>query len=375
MCSGRRPSPAPTIFLRRRTMRDGYSSSTSTVFCVLSTPAQVRNCGRRSSGGNPRSRRRLLRRTALSMSEGRGRRERSTRLMRRPVLCWPRNSSRTGTTVRRRCRIQAFSWRTRATRLMASPSQAWPFCGNYSTFCEGGGGKTTVYANGRVYTRDYFGNLILDAATGNLLGSFAAQGVNAFAPAVDQTSIFTLAESTLTAKSLADSSVRWTFTGDGQLDMTPIVLSTPGGEFVVVASASGMLYALDATTGTQVWSVNVGTEITQPDEWDAVVLTGLGAGQGLLVVPAGNTVSAYGADTTPPTVTVPPTITVRTQSSNGAAVSYSVTANDPDDTATVSCAPSSSSTFPVGTTTVSCTATDTVGNTASASFLVVVNLD
>ena len=32
--------------------------------------------------------------------------------------------------------------------------------------------------------------------------------------------------------------------------------------------------------------------------------TGLGAGQGLLVVPAGNTVTAYGADLTAPTITV-----------------------------------------------------------------------
>jgi uncharacterized protein YjbI with pentapeptide repeats len=50
-----------------------------------------------------------------------------------------------------------------------------------------------------------------------------------------------------------------------------------------------------------------------------------------------------------------------------------VTASDPDDAATVTCAPPSGSVFPIGTTTVGCTATDTHGNTASASFLVVVS--
>jgi hypothetical protein len=45
-----------------------------------------------------------------------------------------------------------------------------------------------------------------------------------------------------------------------------------------------------------VWSTNVGAAIPGPDE--ATVsqpLTGLGAGQGLLVVPAGNRLAAYGS--------------------------------------------------------------------------------
>jgi hypothetical protein len=125
-----------------------------------------------------------------------------------------------------------------------------------------------------------------------------------------------------------------------------------------------------------VWSTSVGAAIPAPDEQNATQLTGLGAGQGLLVVPAGSTLSAYVAgDTTAPTITVPGTITVRTGSSAGKTVTYSVTATDPDDAATVSCAPTSGSTFPVGTTTVNCTATDTNGNSATASFQVVVVLD
>lgn len=239
--------------------------------------------------------------------------------------------------------------------------------------CEGGGGKTVVYANGRVYTRDLFGDLILDAATGNQLGTYSS----ATAPAADATTLFTLTSGTLTAQSVADGSTSWTFTGDGELDSAPIVVATGNtSEYVVEGSSSGNLYALDAATGNVVWSTNAGAPIAAPDEQNAVQLTGLAAGQGLLVVPAGNTVVAYAAaDTTAPTITVPPTITVRTASSSGTAVSYNVTASDPDDAATVSCAPASGSTFPVGTTTVNCAAHDTHGNTSTASFSVVVVLD
>jgi HYR domain-containing protein len=38
--------------------------------------------------------------------------------------------------------------------------------------------------------------------------------------------------------------------------------------------------------------------------------------------------------------------------------------------ASLTCAPASGTTFPIGTTTVTCTATDTHGNTSSASFTV-----
>jgi uncharacterized protein YjbI with pentapeptide repeats len=70
---------------------------------------------------------------------------------------------------------------------------------------------------------------------------------------------------------------------------------------------------------------------------------------------------------------VPPTVTATATSNTGALVNYSVSATDPDDAATVICSRSSGSSFPIGTTTVRCAATDTVGNTATASFLVVVS--
>ena len=171
---------------------------------------------------------------------------------------------------------------------------------HYSTACEGGGGKTVVSAGGRVYTRDSNGNLILDATAGTLLGSWTPANTTALVPAVDQTTLYaltwptgSLAAATLSAQRLSGGSTVWSFTGDGQLDTAPILITTPSGEYVVEGSASGMLYVLNAATGAVAWSTNVGSAITRPDEQNAVQLTGLGAGQGLLVVPAGNTIAAY----------------------------------------------------------------------------------
>ena len=78
-------------------------------------------------------------------------------------------------------------------------------------------------------------------------------------------------------------------------------------------------------------------------------------------------------DSIPPVLTVPGNITVNAASPSGAVVSYVVTATDNiDQHPTVNCAPASGSTFPVGTTVVSCIATDSSGNSAMASFDVIV---
>ncbi len=78
-------------------------------------------------------------------------------------------------------------------------------------------------------------------------------------------------------------------------------------------------------------------------------------------------------DTTPPAVTVPADKTVEATGPDGAAVSYSASASDlVDGPLTASCSPTSGSTFPLGATTVTCSATDAHGNTGSASFTVTV---
>jgi HYR domain len=77
---------------------------------------------------------------------------------------------------------------------------------------------------------------------------------------------------------------------------------------------------------------------------------------------------------TPPVVTVPADMTVEATSAAGAAVSFSATATDAEDATppTPSCTPASGWTFPLGVTTVTCTATDSGGLTGSRSFYVTV---
>ncbi len=78
-------------------------------------------------------------------------------------------------------------------------------------------------------------------------------------------------------------------------------------------------------------------------------------------------------DTTPPVVTVPGPMSVNATGPT-TAVSFSASASDAiDGSLPVSCAPPSGSGFPVGQTTVTCSATDHSNNTGQASFTVTVH--
>ncbi|BCX04647.1 MAG: hypothetical protein KatS3mg053_2585 [Candidatus Roseilinea sp.] len=78
-------------------------------------------------------------------------------------------------------------------------------------------------------------------------------------------------------------------------------------------------------------------------------------------------------DTTPPVLSLPANVTVEAAGPSGATVSFSATAKDAVDGAvTPSCTPRSGSLFPVGSTTVSCSASDRSGNAATGSFTVLV---
>src|SRR5204863_215027 len=79
------------------------------------------------------------------------------------------------------------------------------------------------------------------------------------------------------------------------------------------------------------------------------------------------------ADTTGPVVTVPANAIIEATTTTGAAFSFTASASDlVDGPRAVTCTPASGSTFPLGPTTVSCTATDTKGNGGAASFTVTV---
>jgi hypothetical protein len=79
------------------------------------------------------------------------------------------------------------------------------------------------------------------------------------------------------------------------------------------------------------------------------------------------------ADTTAPIISGLNNLTITAPSSSGAVAIFNPTATDDvDGTVPVLCAPASGSIFPLGTTTVTCTATDSAGNIASGNFTVTV---
>ena len=88
-----------------------------------------------------------------------------------------------------------------------------------------------------------------------------------------------------------------------------------------------------------------------------------------------NTFSVIVRDTTAPMISVPANMNVGTLNLSGATVNFSVSANDlVDGSVAANATPASGSLFPVGTNTVTVTATDAHGNSATNSFLVIVSL-
>ncbi|MEP6817947.1 MAG: choice-of-anchor Q domain-containing protein [bacterium] len=78
-------------------------------------------------------------------------------------------------------------------------------------------------------------------------------------------------------------------------------------------------------------------------------------------------------DNTPPTIACPANITVNAPSGTcSAVVNFTVTGSDNCSVPTIVSSPSSGSVFPVGTTTVTSTATDAAGNSTSCNFTVTV---
>jgi outer membrane protein assembly factor BamB len=163
----------------------------------------------------------------------------------------------------------------------ATGQQLW----HHTSYCSGGGGKTVAVHNGQVFTRDFTGNLVLDGATGATVRSYSATTIPAFAGDM----MLALNGRTLQGVD-ATGTVRWSFAADGTLNSAPVV----AGGYAYVGSGSGNVYAVETSTGRQVWSGNVGAPVGAPDEQNATLLTGLAVSHELLLVPAGTSLTAFG---------------------------------------------------------------------------------
>jgi outer membrane protein assembly factor BamB len=161
---------------------------------------------------------------------------------------------------------------------------------SYFAGCAGGTGGTPAIANDLVYVPNGpnvagVSGPVLDAATGKVSGTYSADGPGAFA---GQTGYFVY-QSVLRGIDLSTGSVLWSFAGQGELVASPVAVN----QYVFVGSVLGDLYALDGATGKQVWHVKLASSLPVIGWSGGAPLSGLTAGDGILVVPVGNTVTAY----------------------------------------------------------------------------------
>jgi len=87
----------------------------------------------------------------------------------------------------------------------------------------------------------------------------------------------------------SNGQVLWSFAENGDLTSAPVIVN----QTIYIGSNSGTLYGLNAS-GQQIWSTQVGAPIPAPDEGNFFLTTGLGAGDGLLIVPTASVLVAYG---------------------------------------------------------------------------------
>jgi len=161
-------------------------------------------------------------------------------------------------------------------------------------------------------------------------------------------------------------------------DHTPPTIDVPASQTVEATSAAGAKVTFDPATATDIvdGSVDVTCNATSGDVFALGTTTVTCTATDAHHNPASATFTIKVQDTTPPVLTMPASETFEATSSAGAVVSYAATATDAvDPSPTVACLPASDGAFALGTTTVTCTATDHTGNPgnhSSGSFVVTV---
>jgi streptogramin lyase/outer membrane protein assembly factor BamB len=187
-----------------------------------------------------------------------------------------------------------------------------------SQVCTGGTPTTPVLHDGRLwiqgdpYTPAGQSPVILDAATGSVLGHFTSDTDETFANSIG---IFPFG-SVLRAEDLGSGAAPWTFTGDCDLFAPPIAANG----YLYAGSTQGSLYAINAATGQVAWSDRVGHPILPPSPRSGNrPVSAMAIGDGMLVVPAADHLIAYssGASTASPAPVAPAGPSAITEFSSG----------------------------------------------------------
>jgi hypothetical protein len=203
----------------------------------------------------------------------------------------------------------------------------------------------------------------------------AVSGDLAVTLSIPSGSMFSLGTTTVTAT--ATDAAGNTATGSFMVtvaDTTPPTLTLPGNLTLEATSPAGAVAtyaasARDIVSGDVAVTLSPASGSTFPPGATTVTATATDT--------AGNTATGSFtvtvADTTPPTLTLPGNRTLEATSPAGAVATYTASAHDvvSGDVA-VTLSPASGSTFPLGSTTVSASAKDAAGNTATGAFTITV---
>lgn len=220
------------------------------------------------------------------------------------------------------------------------------------------------------------------SASDALTPGITASCSSAADPTVNSGDVFPLGTTTVTCEAIdtAGNSSSASFSITVQ-DTTAPVVSVPGPISAEATSASGASVSFDVSATDEVTSP---LTVTCVDGNGTTVVSGDTFPIGTTTVTcsatdgAGNTGTGSFAitvqDTTAPVVTVPATTIVEATGPDGAVVTFERSATDAvSSPLSVTCVPyDSGATFPLGTTTVTCSATDDAGNSGSASFDIIV---
>ena len=160
-------------------------------------------------------------------------------------------------------------------------------------------------------------------------------------------------------------------------DTTPPVISAHGNETAEATGPSGAAVSYSNPTASDI--VDISVPVTCTPASGSVFALGTATVNCSATDTAGNigtssfTVTVQ--DTTAPAIAFHADVNAIATSASGAVVTYTLpTASDlVDGTVAVTCSPVSGSIFAVGTTTVTCSATDSRGNTGTSSFKVIVS--
>ena len=146
----------------------------------------------------------------------------------------------------------------------------------------------------------------------------------------------------------------------------PLTFSDPDGDALsVISNTQGSNGSVSIAASSATYTPNSG--FVGADSFTYTISDGRGGS-------ATASVSITVLDTLPPVITVPANLTVEAAGPGGTTVNFTTSANDAVSGAVATNnTPASGSLFPLGTTTVTTTATDAAGNQASLTFTVTVN--